>query len=97
MEIAVILTEEEPPDHCERAFQNVLNQIGRPTRPESTASILRLSNPSVHLCHPSLDFGGDFGNAQVFQNQIRNHRALFEPRHLIHARSQKFETDDILH
>jgi hypothetical protein len=30
MEIAAIIPEYEPQDHWERAFQNVLKQIGRP-------------------------------------------------------------------
>jgi hypothetical protein len=45
MEIAAIIDEKEPQDHCERAFQNLFNQIGRPSRPENAASTLR---PSKH-------------------------------------------------
>jgi hypothetical protein len=45
----------------------------------------------------TLEFAGDFGNTGVFKSQITNHRTLFEPRHLVRARSQKLEGDDILH
>jgi hypothetical protein len=45
----------------------------------------------------NLEFGGDFGNAEVFKSQTTNHRALFQRQYLVRVRSQKLETDNILH
>jgi hypothetical protein len=71
------MTEWEPQDHCQMAFQNVLNQTSRPNRPENVASTLRPSNTSVHLCHTQSGVRWWFRQRWGFKNQIMNQRAVW--------------------